>query len=117
MGATRGAKGSLFLSGDATIEVGAPSVIAVDTNGAGDAFQAGLIHGLLSGWNHNRYLSFATGLAAVQCMVPGPTSHIDSERIMNRMDSLPWKRELITGTIRLTAFASGASGSYRQTTT
>lgn len=89
LGVTLGAKGSLFLSRNTCIEVGAHCVTAVDTNGAGDAFQAGLIHGLLSEWNHDCCLRFATALAAVQCTVLGPNlSTLTLEQVMNRMESL-----------------------------
>lgn len=45
---TNGSEGSLLRSGDATVELPARQVEPVDTIGAGDAYMAGLIHGLVS---------------------------------------------------------------------
>lgn len=43
---------------------GAP---AVDTNGAGDVFAAGVIHGVLQDWAPERVLQFATVTAGLKC--------------------------------------------------
>ncbi len=45
----------------------APQVKAVDTLGAGDTFNAGVIHGTLAGWDERRTLEFAVRLAAEKC--------------------------------------------------
>jgi fructokinase len=45
-----------------------------DTVGAGDAFVAGTIHGLLQDWSLNRTLAFAVGFAAKACTLKGATS-------------------------------------------
>lgn len=46
---TRGAKGSILISADETVEVPADSVAAVDTTGAGDQYAAGVLYGLTQG--------------------------------------------------------------------
>ena len=43
----------------------------VDTLGAGDTFNAGVIHGVLSGWDEPRILAFAVKLAAAKCAQVG----------------------------------------------
>jgi sugar/nucleoside kinase (ribokinase family) len=42
-------------------------VEAVDTAGAGDAFRAGIIYGLLAGWGDARTVRFACAVAGVAC--------------------------------------------------
>jgi len=46
---TQGAKGATAYGVNEQIQVSAPSVEAVDTTGAGDAFAAGLVHALVNG--------------------------------------------------------------------
>jgi sugar/nucleoside kinase (ribokinase family) len=54
---TRGARGATAYVGDRVLDVPADPVDrVVDTNGAGDAFSAGLLHGLLLGWSLERAL-------------------------------------------------------------
>jgi len=51
---TRGADGSLVLSGDETVAIAAEPTSVVDTTGAGDAYAAGFLTGLTAGWSLNR---------------------------------------------------------------
>ena len=44
------------------------SVEVVDTTGAGDAFHAGFIYGLLQEWSLERIVQFASAVAALNCM-------------------------------------------------
>jgi sugar/nucleoside kinase (ribokinase family) len=61
-----GDKGSWFGSRTITpITAEAFPVRAFDTTGAGDAFNAGVIYGLSSGWEPRRILSFANAVAAI----------------------------------------------------
>ena len=46
---TQGARGVTAYSANQTLSVPAPKVDAIDTTGAGDAFAAGLVHGLVTG--------------------------------------------------------------------
>jgi ribokinase len=51
------------------------SVEAVDTAGAGDAFRAGVVYGILQGWDDDRTLRFACAVAALVCATrPGVMS-------------------------------------------
>lgn len=69
---TRGADGALLLDGDKLLD-GKPVVVArlVDTVGAGDAFSAVWILGLLRGWPTGLTLRRALAFAARQCEVRG----------------------------------------------
>jgi len=42
-------------------------VKAIDTSAAGDSFRAGIVYGLLHGWEDSRTVGFAAALAAVVC--------------------------------------------------
>jgi len=74
---TLGAAGAILVSADIELEVSAPAVRAVDTTGAGDAFAAALIHGLMAGgvpagpdaWRD--LVRFAVTAASLSCEVPG----------------------------------------------
>jgi sulfofructose kinase len=67
-----GARGSWLGRGDQRVHIDAFPVQAVDTTGAGDAFHAGLIYGLLlTEWNLRRAGLFASALAALNCTALG----------------------------------------------
>lgn len=63
---TCGEKGCLIKSERETLEVPAFKVTAVDTTGAGDAFNAGFIAGILEGWDVRSAASFANAVAAIK---------------------------------------------------
>ena len=92
-GVTTGDQGALFVSKDSIFKVKALHPKTIDTNGAGDAFQSGLIHALMSGWQYDRCLRYAATLAAVQCTVLGPNlGELTEEEIIERMESIGgWK--------------------------
>jgi sugar/nucleoside kinase (ribokinase family) len=48
---TRGAKGSVIVSGDRLHTIDPFSVPVIDTTGAGDMYAAGFLHGLAQGWD------------------------------------------------------------------
>jgi sulfofructose kinase len=65
---TMGAEGAWLGRGDEQVYVKAFPVQTVDTTGAGDAFHAGLIYGLLlQEWSLRRAGLFASALAALNC--------------------------------------------------
>lgn len=68
---TLGADGFVAVCGDDTTPCEALSVEAVDSTGAGDAFCAGLVCGLVRGWSRPRTLALASGTAALACTLPG----------------------------------------------
>jgi sugar/nucleoside kinase (ribokinase family) len=59
---TRGSRGSLARRGNHLIETAAFPFDSVDESGAGDAFAAGLIAGVLDGWPLDRCLQFAAAV-------------------------------------------------------
>ena len=99
---TRGVRGALAWHRNAgAIEVEAPPVNVVDTVGAGDSFQAGLLFALratgrispetlvsLSAVDLKRALSFATGCAAITCGRRGADPPRLSELDANLLDTL-----------------------------
>lgn len=68
---TLGARGALALDGDRVVRVPALQVEAADTTAAGDVFRAGLVTGLLRGWDVGRALRFASAAAGLSCTRPG----------------------------------------------
>jgi 5-dehydro-2-deoxygluconokinase len=61
----QGPKGVLAMDRDGTTEIPPVPVDVVNGLGAGDAFGGALCHGLLSGWNTRRTVSFANAAGAI----------------------------------------------------
>ena len=71
---TMGERGLVAVSRDETIELPAPGVDFVEPSGAGDAFAAGLVYGLLQDWSLRRCLEFASVIGASACTKLGCTA-------------------------------------------
>ena len=61
---TLGARGAVARRGKEMIQAGTYSVTSVDESGAGDAFAAGYITGLLEGWSLEKTVRFASAVGA-----------------------------------------------------
>jgi fructokinase len=70
---TLGAKGSVLCSTTQWSEVSSPNIQVVDTVGAGDAFTAAMVLGLLDGWDLVRIHERAAKVASYVCTQPGAT--------------------------------------------
>jgi 5-dehydro-2-deoxygluconokinase len=85
---TLGAEGLLARTATDCRRVAAPSVDVVDGSGAGDAFAAGLIVGILESWPLERSLLFASEVGALACTALGCTDGIpDRELLTSRMSA------------------------------
>ena len=73
---TMGPNGALLMTAQQTVEAPAPSVETVDLSGAGDAFAAGFMVGLLEGWSMRESLVFASALGASACTRLGCTTGV-----------------------------------------
>jgi sugar/nucleoside kinase (ribokinase family) len=83
---TMGAEGLVVRSAGENQCVAAPSVDVVDGSGAGDAFAAGLIVGLLEDWELARSLVFASEAGALACTALGCSAGIrDREHLMQQI--------------------------------
>jgi sugar/nucleoside kinase (ribokinase family) len=71
---TMGERGLVAVSRDETIVLPAPHVDFVEPSGAGDAFAAGLVYGLLQDWALERRLEFASVIGASACTRLGCTA-------------------------------------------
>jgi sugar/nucleoside kinase (ribokinase family) len=83
---TLGDLGAAALDGDRFHLAPAEPVQAVDTTGAGDVFRAGMIYGVLQGWEMPARLRFANAAAALSCTREGAIASVpslaDVERLM-----------------------------------
>lgn len=83
---TMGARGTLVMNAHETLEQPAFKVNVVDGSGAGDAFAAGLIVGLLEGWSLARSVRFASAIGASACTALGCSAGLftrdEAERFM-----------------------------------
>lgn len=73
---TCGSGGSLLVTRDDTCECSAPATVVRDTVGAGDAFAATLLVGLLTGRSLDEVSERANAVAAYVCSQPGATPPI-----------------------------------------
>lgn len=73
---TRGARGSLLVTAQDESEAAAPRTAIVDTVGAGDAFSAALLVGILSGVSLHDVNRRANAIAAYVCSQAGATPAI-----------------------------------------
>ena len=73
---TRGASGAVLVTPHETCESAAPRTIVADTVGAGDAFTATLLVGLLTGHSLVEVSERANAVAAYVCSQPGATPPI-----------------------------------------
>jgi sugar/nucleoside kinase (ribokinase family) len=71
-----GERGSYVRTDGTTLEVPAPPVDVVEPSGAGDAFAAGLLVGILEGWDLGRTMRFASVVGGSACTALGCTSGI-----------------------------------------
>ncbi|MGA3184811.1 MAG: sugar kinase [Candidatus Dormibacteria bacterium] len=85
---TMGSEGSLVRSPTDTRRLTAPSVDVVDGSGAGDAFTAGLIVGILEGWPLEQSLRFASAAGALACTALGCTDGIPDRQQVSDMAGL-----------------------------
>jgi sugar/nucleoside kinase (ribokinase family) len=67
----RGARGALVCSAEEEYEMPAPPVDVVEPSGAGDAFAAGLILGILEGWELEHQVRFASVMGGSACTALG----------------------------------------------
>ena len=69
---TNGVNPTIVLEEKQTFEIPAYEAKAVDTNGAGDMFAGGVIHGLSEGWENNESAKFGNFLASKGVAEIGP---------------------------------------------
>ncbi len=74
----RGERGVHVRSGETGFEMPAPAVQVVEPSGAGDAFAAGLIVGILEGWGIERSIGFASVVGGSACTALGCSAGVFS---------------------------------------
>mgnify|MGYP001578224420 CR=1 FL=1 len=81
---TRGQQGMYADDGNRTVEMGIFQVPLVDPSGCGDCFTAGLIAGLLRGWDTVRVLELASAVGALGATALGCTDGVPSFETVQR---------------------------------
>jgi len=59
----------------------------IDRLGGGDAFAAGIIHGISQGWNNAKTIEFATIAAAIKHTLPGDLNIVSEKEILHVMEN------------------------------
>ncbi|MDE1154706.1 MAG: PfkB family carbohydrate kinase [Acidobacteriaceae bacterium] len=84
---TRGAQGAALLFEHEFFEEDAPTVQVADTVGAGDAFSAALLHGLLLGWPAPKMLRFGNQLGSFVASCRGAIPEITTDQYRQMAES------------------------------
>lgn len=79
-----GARGALVEGNGERVFAEAFKVDVIDTVGAGDAWAAAFLHGLLEGWNMKRAARVANAFAALKCTGRGAIASLPSKDELNR---------------------------------
>jgi sugar/nucleoside kinase (ribokinase family)/D-lyxose ketol-isomerase len=97
---TRGAEGVLVRAPHAAFEAAALPIDFVDGSGAGDAFDAGYIVGLLEGWDVVRTVAFASAVGASACRrlgtTPGVFTRAEALDYLSRHPLNIWRPHMLT---------------------
>ena len=93
----RGERGVFVHDGDEAFELPAPPVEAIEPSGAGDAFAAGLILGILEGWELERSVRFASVIGGSACTALGCYAGVFSRDEADRFiaEHASWAREVL----------------------
>jgi len=81
---TLGEGGCILKTERETLEVPAFKVKAVDATGAGDAFNAGLMTGILNQWDLRKAATFANAVAAIKITYPGAQAGLPTRKEVER---------------------------------
>jgi sugar/nucleoside kinase (ribokinase family) len=81
----RGERGVYVRTAHEELELPAPTVEVVDPSGAGDAFAAGLIAGILEGWSLEQSVRFASVIGASACTALGCSAGIPQRAYAERL--------------------------------
>ena len=96
---TKGAEGSTIHTGGSTIEVAAVKPEAlVDPTGCGDAYRAGLLHGMARGWSWENSGRLASVMGSIKIAHRGGQNHRPSRKEISQryraaFGEPPWKED------------------------
>ena len=79
-------RGLLVQNGEATLSI-AREVLNDEHSGCGDAFAAGVIHGIRSDWKPSTIINYALTSSALKSTIPGSINHLSSEEIITAAGS------------------------------
>lgn len=83
---TRGAEGSVLYQNDTEVSIAAaPPTDVVDPTGCGDAYRAGLLHGLTSNWSWVDSCRLASVMGALKIAHRGPQGHAPAKDDIHRL--------------------------------
>jgi len=83
---TDGDRGAVLCAEDQLLRSPALGDIrTVDSNGAGDVFTAGVIHGVLHDWSPQQVLTFAVAVAGIKCQSLGNREALTDEQAAVRL--------------------------------
>ncbi|WP_354637677.1 carbohydrate kinase family protein [Kitasatospora camelliae] len=90
----RGERGATAVHGGRRYDVPSAAVRAVDTTSAGDCFNAGLVHGMLAGWDLPACLAAAAACGAAATTGPGSSAALRGEELPQWLERIPDHSEI-----------------------
>ncbi|MEU4323323.1 carbohydrate kinase family protein [Nocardia fluminea] len=82
----RGSRGAAAVEDGRRRDIAAAPVDVVDTTGAGDCFNAGFVHGLLSGWDLVECLRSAVVCGSAVTLAPGSSASLRADQLPQHLE-------------------------------
>ncbi len=76
---------AMLYDGDKFYQARKYPIHLVDRVGGGDSFGAGLIHGMMQGWDKQKVLDFAVAASALKQTIPGDMNLVDEKEVLTVM--------------------------------
>ncbi len=85
MSASENGWSAMLFAGEESFQSRSYHLHIVDRLGGGDAFAAGILHGLAKGWDKQQTIDFATAASALKHTIPGDLNLVSEQEVLDVM--------------------------------